>query len=454
MNGTNARMAAVRFHTNRWNVGLVRLMTVAALGGMLALNAFGQGGGRPGQGGRPGDIGHQGRMDQWRRSQGERNLGDRQIDPRDNPNRPTVTLTLEPASVYAGDQVTLRWRVSLPRDPARRWQEPVQLSSTVVALSRTLQDNAGNSGSHTFTAPQGVTRGTFTLTTGRGLVAATKTVDYRTLERPNITRLRVRPANARQYESTSHAMVGDSVSVEGGSFGDARGDGRVILVVGAQNIEMPVESWDRATIVVTVPQAAPLRSGQILINRRAGRVLSNAMPMEIWGRTVVTSDQLRSFADNVLDIGGTRIRLHHGSNASTVKFGATTKAIIPPARDLSFTVPSVRIGDFRFKVNDMNSRTDAAHDPEVAIVNGQLVLGCLFESGGDEILGEGAARYLTGWSPTCSWTRPGSTCVSRRQRQSTGSSGSDRSAPCSRPACRSGPTGSTAWPTCQGSKTW
>ena len=46
----------------------------------------------------------------------------------------------------------------------------------------------------------------------------------------------------------------------------------------------------------------------------------------------------------------------------------------------------------RFNVNDMNSRTDADHNPELAIVNGQLVLGLLFESSDDEIIGEYVGR--------------------------------------------------------------
>ena len=375
---------------SRW----AALLMLAILGTVLAGEAFAQGNGRPG--GRPGDIGHRDpRFDLRHRPLGRPHPGRGLVDPRDNPNRPTVTLTLEPAGIYAGDQVTLRWRVSLPRDPARRWQETVRLSSTVITLSQSLQENAGNAGSHTFTAPQNVTRGTFTLTTGRGFVAVSKSVDYRALPRPNIARLRVRPAQAAEFQNAGHAVVGDSVALEGSDFGDARGDARVLLLVGGQNTELPISQWGPARIVVTVPRSALLRRGQIYINRRDGRVLSNTLPLEIWGRTVVESDELRTFANNVLDIGATRIHLHRGNNASTVTFPAAAGIA-----DLSFTIPSVVIRDFRFSVNNMDSRNDdAEHDPEVAIMDGQLVIGCLFESRGDEIVGEGRGMLPDGLVP-------------------------------------------------------
>ena len=91
----------------------------------------------------------------------------------------------------------------------------------------------------------------------------------------------------------------------------------------------------------------------------------------------------------------TRVHLHRGNNASTVTFPAAVG--IP---DLSFTIPSVSISDFRFSINNMDSRNDdAEHDPEVAIMNGQLVIGCLFESRGDEIVGEGRGMLPDGLVP-------------------------------------------------------
>ena len=163
-------VSAVQVCANCWTSQLVWLMMVVSVGGVLATEAFGQGEGRPG--GRPGDIGHRdSRSDLRHQLPGNGNLGNPNLDPRENPNRPSVTLTLEPAGIYAGDEVTLRWRVSYPREPARQWEDPVHLSSTVMTLSRRLQDNAGSAGSHTFTAPAGVTAGNFTLTTGRACTA-------------------------------------------------------------------------------------------------------------------------------------------------------------------------------------------------------------------------------------------------------------------------------------------
>ncbi len=354
-----------------------------------------------------------------------------------NANRPTITFTIEPAEAFRGERVTLRWQVR-SADVATPWRDPVRISSRHLELPARLRESAGSSGEYSFTAAANRAQDEFTLSTGGALYAAQKTVEYRLIQEPVITRVEVHDASRREYRASNHAFEGDSVAIEGSHFGESRGDGQVVLVQqsrqGDRSLTMPVQAWHDTRIVMRVPQNASVKTGYLLVSKGGartrldgtdlrdesrlgdrrfvsgtgdntgaggtrvgsehGRLVSNRMDLDVWGKFDLTNDDIRSFADETLHIAGTKLRIHHGTDGSLLDFSGATNDLGAP--DQRFTIPNWTYDfsvpgifhRFRFKVNDLNSRTDAGNTPEVAIVNGQLVVGFLFESSGDEILGE------------------------------------------------------------------
>ena len=113
-------------------------------------------------------------------------------EPRLEPNRDNqalITFTLEPAVIYPGDRVTLRWTVR-DRRPNVVWGDPVHIRSS-FRIASALPDPVPRSGSHSFVDAASPERATFTLGTGGVLYYAERTIEWRVEQTPNITRLTV-----------------------------------------------------------------------------------------------------------------------------------------------------------------------------------------------------------------------------------------------------------------------
>lgn len=94
--------------------------------------------------------------------------------------------------------------------------------------------------------------------------------------------------------------------------------------------------------------------------------------------------------------------MDRGENASSVDYNFILNGL--GIDDREFTLPTRRVERggivVRFSVNDIRSINDPAdRDPEIAISGGQVVLGALFESDGDEIIAEGGGALPDDFVP-------------------------------------------------------
>ena len=197
--------------------------------------------------------------------------GGRRLVPHDNPNRPSIDFTIEPGDVYPGDRVTLRWLVR-SQNLTERWTDPVGINALHLSLPAALLESAGSSGSYSFTALPDREHDEFTLLTGRGLYAAQQKVEYRLIEAPVVSRISVLDDRTHDFRDTDHGFAGDTVAIDGSSFGFERGDGQVSLVQGGETFRMAVEAWTDTRIVARVPSDAAVKRGHIIVGKGGSRL--------------------------------------------------------------------------------------------------------------------------------------------------------------------------------------
>lgn len=219
--------------------------------------------------------------------------GGQRPNPRDQGhNEAVITLTLEPAVIYQGDRVTLRWSVRDPRAGVQ-WGFPVHITSSLRTIPP-IPDPAPRTGSHFFTAGPSPPHGTFTLRTGTALSYSEKRVDYRVELTPSISRLMVR--NARNdFMVSNRGHRDDQVAVVGANFGQQRGESQVHLLINGQTHPMPVVSWTDDRIVVKVHNIVPLGTGTIRVSKAGARLVSNSMPFTVAERRAASPLPLLTF---------------------------------------------------------------------------------------------------------------------------------------------------------------
>lgn len=372
-------------------------------------------------------------------------LPDPPLNPKDLPDRepaepgnwenqndqPSITLTLEPAEIYEGDRVTLRWEVRNRLNGSalidRAWGYPVYIRSSFV-VAPPIPHPAPNPGSYTFTAGSSTRHGTFTLRTGSVLFPIQKTVDYTAILKPHIS---VIIAGLNQTVAPH-----DSVTLHGSNFGDRRQNDQVNLVLNGQTLVMPVESWTDDTIVVRVPDDAEVGRGtvrvskgpsrlrleginadlnayrelpfaqdlpssndgnQVRVVRDTGTLVSNSMPLKVVGRTIWDDGRVQAVA-LLLDLASTQIHLDAGQNESYVNFSDPMIAL--GASNETFTVPpfstdvsvTTLFGSILmtviYQVNNIDS-----NDVSISISDGQVILSLSFEGNGSEIIGRAESLF-------------------------------------------------------------
>lgn len=298
------------------------------------------------------------------------------------------TLTLEPSTIYPGDQVTLRWDARDPRGFA--WDGSVRFRSS-FPISPALPDPATKSGSHTFRAPETPVFGTITMETVQGLCRKTKTVQYERVHTPSITS--VTPARGPS---------GTDVRIQGSDFGP-RQESQVRLAVGGQTLNPTPSQWGNTSIHFAVPNGMPLGNGIVRVVR-GGRLESNGVAFRVTG--IVTIDTALALAATAnMGLGQTGVNLHHGANASHVLLGAGLAG--GAAADFPFTLPEFEVDvpqgekiaqtillpgtGFPERVQYRVNRFNSSGGIGVSVANGQLVLSMGFESAGSEI--QGRLRY-------------------------------------------------------------
>lgn len=245
----------------------------------------------------------------------------------ENLNRPAVSLKVKPTEAFPGDTLHIEWSVS-SADVATPWGDPVQLTCSFATLPRKMREDAGANGSVEFVVPADAHNGTVSLNTGAALYAASKSVNVTIVPTPELQNVQVQRGGRGNFQASAHALAGDRIRLQGRHFGSRRGQGRACLLLPGRTVELPVVSWSDERVVVRVPNDTPVNAGQIVIakgeaprderdrvnnrfggrggddNRQLvgppGRLVSNEIAFSIWGREVVTSDQLRDFANNAL----------------------------------------------------------------------------------------------------------------------------------------------------------
>jgi hypothetical protein len=338
--------------------------------------------------------------------------------PRDRPgiqsNQALVTLTLEPATIYQGDRVTLRWEVK-DRRPNVAWASPVRIRCS-FRLAEALPSSVPTSGSYSFVAGASPHHGTFTLSTGSALFYSEKAVEYNVALPPSITRLTVETSTGR-FTVAGRGTTGDRVGIIGTNFGERRGGGEVNLTINNRTAALPVQSWSDERIIVRVPTNAPAGSGAIQVSVGGGRLVSNGLPFTVVKSITITNAMLQAVVA-AIGLGQTQIHLDRGNNASSITFSDSMNAV--GVSDRNFTVPNLErnvprgariaasivlpFGGFperiKYYVNNVNS-----NNVVLSISDGQLVLRIGFESSRAEIKGE--LKYcnagLFGQCITSSW---------------------------------------------------
>jgi len=328
----------------------------------------------------------------------EPNLG--RHEPRLEPNRNNqalITFTLEPAVIYPGDRVTVRWTVR-DRRPNVVWGDPVHIRSSFRVVPA-LPDPAPRLGSHSFIAGASPEHGSFTLGTGGVLYYAERTVEYRVEQTPSITRLSVEDSPGH-FSVASRGTTGQRLRIIGSDFGEHQGQSQAQLISGGQTFTMTVESWSDERIVVRVPNNASAGDGVIRVTRGGGRLVSNQVQFTVFKSLTINNAMLQLVAA-ALGLGQTQIHLNRGNNASSITFSPAMVAA--GASNRIFTIPNIEgrvpaggkiaahilipFGGFpekaRYYVNNVDSNTVSA-----GISGGHLVLTIGFESGGSEIKGE------------------------------------------------------------------
>ena len=216
--------------------------------------------------------------------------GDQTPNPRDQGgNEALITLTLEPALIYQGDRVTLRWSVKDPRAGVE-WASPVHIKSPFRTIPA-IPDPAPKTGSYSFTAGPSPKHGIFTLSTGSALFYSEKTVDYHVEVVPFISRLMVE----NDFLVSNRGHRDERVAVVGRNFGEQRGESRVNLFINRQTLPMPVVSWTDERIVVRVHNITPLGTGSIRVSKAGGRLVSNSMTFIVAERRAAPSLPLLAF---------------------------------------------------------------------------------------------------------------------------------------------------------------
>ncbi len=327
-----------------------------------------------------------------------RNLGRR--EPRLEPsrdNQAVITFTLEPAVIYPGDRVTLRWTVR-DRRPNVAWGDPVHIRGS-FRIAPAVPDAVPSSGSHSFVAGAAPERGTFTLGTGGALYYAEKTVDYRVEQTPSITRVTVEDSPGH-FSSASQGSTGQRLRIIGSDFGENIAQSQAQLISGRQTLSLTVESWSDERLVVRVPNNAPAGDAIIRVTKGGGRLVSNQVRFTVVRSFTIDNATLQLVAAT-LGLSQTQIHLNHGDNASSITFSQAMGAAGASSR--SFTIPNIErrvpagakiaahillpFGGFpekaRYYVNNVDSNRVSA-----AISGGQVVLTIGFESSGSEIKGE------------------------------------------------------------------
>lgn len=207
-------------------------------------------------------------------------------------NQVLITFVLEPATIYEGDRVTLRWEVK-DRRPGVAWALPVHITSS-FSIAPPIPNPAPLSGSHSFTAVAAHRRGAFTLTTGAVLLRSEKTIEYRVELTPSISRLTVENDRA-DFLLSSRAHRDDRIELVGSNFGQRRGTSQVTLRINGQIHPMPIQYWSDERIVVRVHNITPLGSGTVEVRKGSGRSVSNRVAVEIVAKTAPRVLPLLSF---------------------------------------------------------------------------------------------------------------------------------------------------------------
>jgi hypothetical protein len=326
-------------------------------------------------------------------------------------NRALITLTLEPALIYEGDRVTVRWSVRNP-NPNLAWNAPVSLRAS-FRTNPALPERVANSGSHSFIAGSAPENGTFTLGTGAALFHAERTIAYRVELRPSISWFLVENSRG-DFNLGSRAAAGDRVEIRGTHFGLNSDHKHVELAINRQTLTLPIIRWSDTSIVVRIPNNAPPGSGSIRVIKGNNRLASNAVAFTVFGSITITNAILGIIA-NQLGLDSTLIHLDKGDNASSISFSAPMRQ--RGVTNLSFTVPKLEInspllGDIvqslvipfgsrldklKYEVNDINSNRLT-----LGVANGDLVISLGFESEGAEVTGRARLCTLAGLS--CDWS--------------------------------------------------
>lgn len=321
-------------------------------------------------------------------------------EPRLEPNRDNqalITFTLEPAVIYPGDRVTLRWTVR-DRRPNVAWGDPVHIRSS-FRVAPALPDPAQRSGTHSFVAGAAPERGSFTLGTGGALYYVEKTVEFRVEQTPSISRLTVEDSPGH-FSVASRGTTGQRLRIIGSDFGEQQARSEVQFISGGSNLTMPVESWSDERLVVRVPNNAPSGEGNIRVTKGGGRLVSNQVQLTVF-KSLTMNNATLQLAATALGLAQTQIHLNQGNNASSITFSPAMVAAGASSR--TFTIPNIEgrvpaggkiaahillpFGGFpekaKYYVNNVDSNSVSA-----GISSGQLVLTIGFEGGGSEIRGE------------------------------------------------------------------
>lgn len=312
--------------------------------------------------------------------------------------QPSIALTLEPAVVYPGDRVTLRWQVHYRIfRPGQEWGSDISLTSAPAIDPPLPRNPVGNSGSHVFIAPAEGIRGAITLATWCG----TESVRYHVETGPELRSV-----------VPERGAPGKVVFLNGDGFGDRQEESRVVLERGDQTLAMAVRRWAPGVIEAVVPDQAGEGAATIRVSK-AGRLDSERRSFRVLGARIITNATIQGAAA-LLGLGDVTIRLHDGENASTVTVSDALRASGAP--DGAFTVPDMyrAVGDsfltfasvvltagtsakrVHYWVNDVRSQSIAA-----SLEGGDLVLRVAFESAGKEV--KGALEACHGFGASCSW---------------------------------------------------